>query len=249
MAMHLRKVSSWTPRHLAYRFRLVTDGVWVEIFERWHQADSSSDLAIAAGESTAADVLSPEARQFSNLLPEKVSPARRNTFALGRLAAQRAAARLGHELTDLPIGNDGQPVWPAGLVGSIAHTRERGVSLVGRSSSISSLGIDIEQVAPSSDIEWLVAFDSELDWVADGDSDRRTVEIFSAKEAIFKAYFPSIGVRFGFDAVRLEVCDKGPTFVGRFIAPVAAGHQIGKGIEVWTRWRHDVVVSWVVLKS
>lgn len=217
------------------------------MFEEWRRAQPNPDVAVAAGEATASDAASPEAVKYRNMLAETVSARRKTTFALGRIAARQAAAGVGHDLGDLPVGDSGAPTWPAGLVGSIAHTDLHGIALVGRTTSVGAVGVDIERLAPRGDIERLVAFDAELDWVAAGDADRRTLELFSAKEAIFKAVYPTVGVRFGFDAVRLEADVPGPDFVGRFVTPVASGHDIAAAIDVWTRWAHDVVVAWVVL--
>lgn len=73
---------------------------------------------------------------------------RRLEFLSGRRCARRALAALGVSAIDLPIAPDRGTQWPAGIVGSITHTRSpRGswaVAAVARSANLSALGIDLE---------------------------------------------------------------------------------------------------------
>jgi 4'-phosphopantetheinyl transferase EntD len=66
----------------------------------------------------------------------------------GRTYAKRALAMLGIHNVDIPIGSDRSPVWPNGIIGSIAHIvgeADGHVAVaVARTKDISAIGIDIE---------------------------------------------------------------------------------------------------------
>lgn len=74
--------------------------------------------------------------------------ARRHSFALGRLAAHRALARLAPRVRrDVLRGPGGAPAWPSGVRGSISHTDRWAVAAVAQGGSV-AIGIDI--LAPAS---------------------------------------------------------------------------------------------------
>ena len=50
------------------------------------------------------------------------APKRRRDFALGRSCARAALAELGHGEAVIAKGDDGAPLWPPGIAGSITHT-------------------------------------------------------------------------------------------------------------------------------
>ncbi len=72
-------------------------------------------------------------------------------FALGRLAARLAMAEVGQGQGwdvvdgDVPSGRWGEPVFPAGLWGSIAHTRLLAAAIVGCDRPV---GCDVEALVP-----------------------------------------------------------------------------------------------------
>jgi 4'-phosphopantetheinyl transferase EntD len=104
---------------------------------------------------------------------------------------------------------DRAPVWPAGLVGSIAHTSDRAVAAVAVSEQTAGIGLDLEDVrrVASAPVEGLVADAEERRWIA-GDP-IHLIKLFSAKEAIFKAFYPRHGSFFDFDAVHLDAVPDG----------------------------------------
>jgi len=66
----------------------------------------------------------------AELLPEeayvvqRAVERRRRQFAAGRVLARRLLAQLGHAPAPLLPGPDRRPLWPAGVVGTLAHTEE-----------------------------------------------------------------------------------------------------------------------------
>jgi 4'-phosphopantetheinyl transferase EntD len=65
-------------------------------------------------------------------LTAQYRPGRLATFRAGRSCAHRAVAALGLRSTAILRDAGGAPVWPVGLTGSIAHTRDIAVALVTR---------------------------------------------------------------------------------------------------------------------
>ncbi len=138
------------------------------------------------------------------LLSDGAVASRRLTFSLGREAARRAFAELSNERKPVLLNADGSPRWPDGFVGSISHTDELAVAAVSPTDQTARLGIDLEDLRRNvpEDVAALIADDCERSWIA-GDHEK-LLRIFSAKEAIFKAFYPEVGIFFGFEAAHLD---------------------------------------------
>ena len=70
----------------------------------------------------------------------KAIPRRQREFAAGRAAAREALTQLGWPAQAIPSAPDRSPVWPEGLVGSIAHTHSTCVAVAGRRSEERRVG-------------------------------------------------------------------------------------------------------------
>ena len=126
---------------------------------------------------------------------------RRLEFARGRACARAALAALGRDPVAVPVGPDREPLWPEGVVGSITHAGERVAAVVAPASGLAGIGIDVEARRPlTAEVRAKVVLPE--DRVAVGDAG--PLVVFSAKEAVFKALFPTTRVWMGFDAVILE---------------------------------------------
>lgn len=120
---------------------------------------------------------------------------RRREFMTGRACARTALRRLGAPEVAVPSGSDGEPLWPAGIVGSITHCDGYRACAVARSHAALTVGIDAEPNAPLPDgVLEEVVHGRELDLVrrppATGDGVAVPRLLFSAKEAVYKAWFP-----------------------------------------------------------
>lgn len=131
---------------------------------------------------------------------------RRSQFCLGRLAARKALAELVPHAVEIGRGARGQPVWPSTIVGTIAHTKDVVGALVASAADCRALGMDLEerQRQMRADISRYICTKPELDWVQQADSSLRTLMIFSAKEALYKALYPPTGTFFGFADATLQ---------------------------------------------
>jgi 4'-phosphopantetheinyl transferase EntD len=165
---------------------------------------------------------------------------RRREFVTARRCAREALASLGQAPGPIGVGPSREPQWPAGLVGSITHTKGFRAAAVAPQSVVASIGIDAEQNEPLPDgVEKFVSVEGELEMLAALTCARPDVRwgrlLFSAKEAIYKAWYPLTNRWLGFDDVRLMInpsgrfeatlivndsrADIGPTlsqFLGRF---------------------------------
>jgi 4'-phosphopantetheinyl transferase EntD len=119
--------------------------------------------------------------------------ARRAEFATGRSCAREALAALGFPSQAVPMGPAGDPLWPAGVVGSITHCPGYRAAVVGPATVCIALGVDAEpHAALPAQVLATVATEAEIAAVLglppDGTAWDRV--LFSAKEAAFKAWFP-----------------------------------------------------------
>lgn len=148
-------------------------------------------------------------------------PKRLAEFRAGRMAARRALGELGVADVALPVAADRAPVWPDGIMGSIAHAAEIAIAVASRTHV---LGVDVEQDAPLGPDLWpVICLPEELDRMP---PDRRGLlvrRVFAAKEAVFKAQAPDQRAMFGFDAVRITLAEAG--FEAHFTAAVGAFRQ------------------------
>lgn len=113
----------------------------------------------------------------------------RRASGAARIVARQLLARLGHAECAVPKAPSGAPIWPAGVVGSLAHDARVAVSALAMSRDLSALGVDVEPAEPlPSDLLGLVATPQERQKIADDPSRGRL--LFVAKEAVYKAVYP-----------------------------------------------------------
>ncbi|MEU3457151.1 4'-phosphopantetheinyl transferase superfamily protein [Micromonospora sp. NPDC006766] len=135
------------------------------------------------------------------LLPEeerivaKAIEKRRREFTTARHCARAALVRLGVPPAPILAGRLNEPLWPAGVVGTITHcTGYRGV-VVASDSKIITVGIDAEPNEPlTKGVLESVALPDERIHVADLLEARPEIRwdrmLFCAKEAVYKSWFP-----------------------------------------------------------
>ena len=168
---------------------------------------------------TTAEVLEvelfPEEREAMGRAVEK----RRREFVTGRACARQALERLGLDPVPIGSGQRGEPLWPDGVVGSITHCRSYRACAVAPAERIASVGIDAEPHEPLPDgVLEQVASERERGALgANGVHMDRL--LFSAKEAIYKAWFPLAGRWLGFEDVHLSIDGAGETFAAELLVP------------------------------
>jgi enterobactin synthetase component D len=120
---------------------------------------------------------------------------RMREFECGRLYAKRALSMLGIDQVDLPVAPDRSPLWPNGVVGSLAHTSDGGgghvAAVVARTQDFCAIGIDVERDDPLHPSLWqYILCEREFERILSLSPEIRPSEvqvIWCAKEAVAKA--------------------------------------------------------------
>ena len=159
----------------------------------------AADLAVAIGRVAdhAATLLPAERRALAGMNDQRCAE-----YSSGRRVARAALHRLG--APDSAVSQQGRaPVWPAGVVGSIAHSRSLALALVGCGQRFQGVGLDaVLENRVSAGVAERVLSVKERSSVAD-ESDYTL--LFSAKEAIYKATHPATGEYLGFRDVEIDL--------------------------------------------
>ena len=113
----------------------------------------------------------------------------RRASGAARIVARQLLARLGYPECPLPRAASGAPVWPADVVGSLAHDAHVAVAAVAMSRDVGALGIDVEPAErlPSDLLEVVATPQERLEIHNDPFQGRL---LFAAKEAVYKAVYP-----------------------------------------------------------
>jgi 4'-phosphopantetheinyl transferase EntD len=164
---------------------------------------------------------------------------RRGEYAAGRACARGALAALG--VAPGPIPRDaerGAPVWPEGVVGSITHCDGYRAAAVARGSEILTLGIDAEPHGPLPEgvLEIVHSTAAERAALAALTAESPGVHwdrlLFSAKETVYKAWYPFHRRMLGFNEAELlftrdpDADDRG-SYAARLLVP---GPLLAEGV-------------------
>jgi 4'-phosphopantetheinyl transferase EntD len=120
---------------------------------------------------------------------------RRREFVTARVCARTALGRLGYSPQPITNGERGEPLWPTGVVGSITHCDGYRACALARAASVVTVGIDAELNAPLPDgVLAEISRPEERPWLDDLERAVPAVHwdrlLFSAKESVYKAWFP-----------------------------------------------------------
>jgi 4'-phosphopantetheinyl transferase EntD len=158
---------------------------------------------------------------------------RRREYTTVRACARAAFERLGVEPVPVPSGDKGEPVWPAGVVGSLTHCDGYRACAIARGGDVLSLGIDAEPNAPLPDgLLADIARPEELPWLERHSRAEPLVcwdrLLFSAKESVYKAWFPLARRWLGFEDATLTVDREAGTFHARVLVegPLVEGREL-----------------------
>lgn len=209
--------------------------------------------AIAVSESASPvglDTLLPAERPFVEQSVEK----RRLDFATGRHRARAALATLGLEAAScaIGVGEHRQPMWPAGVIGSITHCEGRYAAAVARYGEFVALGIDVEQnVELTDDVVRATSHAREsaalpavagLSW---------PTVLFSAREAVFKAWYPRVGTWLDFLDVTIELDPASGAFGVQFLGAQERRARLAGllGLNGNVRWNPSHIYTGVWLEA
>jgi 4'-phosphopantetheinyl transferase EntD len=174
----------------------------------------------------------PDAALFpaEEALIARAVPKRRTEFATGRRCARTALGALAIAPAPILPGQGGAPQWPPGIVGSITHCDGYRAAAVARASEVITIGLDAEpaQWLPA-EVLGLVALPGERDRLRDLARAAPGIcwdrLLFSAKESVYKAWFPLARRWLGFSDADITINAVDGTFEARLLvtAPELSG--------------------------
>ena len=137
---------------------------------------------------------------------------RRKEFTAVRACAREAMMRAGAPVSPLVPSQGRAPRWPAGFVGSMTHCEGYCAATVGPRDQLLTVGIDAEpdESLPAGVLA-AVSDSTERAWLADLPSQGPAWDrmLFSAKEAVFKAWYSQTQRWLDFSDGRLRIHDDG----------------------------------------
>lgn len=173
-------------------------------------------VAVAGPADWTGDLLPAE----RDCLSPRAVESRRRDFTAGRVCARRAMDALGLPPVAVPSAEDRSPVWPAGVVGAITHTRGYCAAAAARATQVRAVGLDAERhrdLTPG--VRRMICLPEEDDRCArlPAGTSWPTV-LFSAKETVYKVWHPLVGTWLDFHDALVEIDPDAGTFLAR-IAP------------------------------
>lgn len=175
---------------------------------------------------------------------------RRTEFRTTRICARRALQRLGAPVGVIGTGHRGVPLWPEGVVGSMTHCDGYRAAAVAWRADVAALGVDAEpnDVLPEGvlDLVTVVAERPHLAGLPTAEGVCWDRLLFSAKESVFKAWYPVTRHELTFREAALEFDPTARTFVARLLV-----QDSPFGSALFGRWRCDrgLVVTAVVIPA
>lgn len=166
------------------------------------------------------------------LMERATSAERRREFATVRMCARTAMLRLGVPPAPVLPREEGAgwarnaPRWPQGVVGAMTHCEGYRAAALARSGAVASVGIDAEPHAPlAKGIQSAVTSPEErmaLARLARSHSEVAWERVlFSAKESVFKAWFPLTGRWLGFEDCEIALDADDGTFSAALQVPAS----------------------------
>ena len=149
---------------------------------------------------------------------------RRAEFTTGRGCARTALAALGVPPAPIVAGERGAPQWPSGYVGSITHCAGYRAAAVASTRAVLTIGVDAEpdEILPDGVLNHVSlpgerARLRDLAAAAPGTCWDRL--LFSAKESVYKAWFPVTRQWLGFEEADITIDPGAGTFHARLLVP------------------------------
>ncbi len=176
----------------------------------------------------------------------KAVPGRRGEIITARRCARQALAALGHPAGPIGRGPHREPLWPAGVAGSLTHCAGYRAAAVAWTTDVASLGIDAEPhepLPPGVDRQVILPAEAEMLVHLAGTHPGTHWDrlLFSAKESIYKTWFPLTGRWLGFEEAQLSVDPAAGTFTAQVLVapgPVFEGRfRVTGGLILTAAWQ------------
>jgi 4'-phosphopantetheinyl transferase EntD len=209
---------------------------------------------VVASADTTADLLDSPVFPEEEAYLEQAVEHRRREFVTTRGCARSAMTALG--LPPAPVGSGarGEPQWPAGMTGSMTHCDGYRAAAVSHSRDYHSVGIDAERHEPlPAEVVEYVTVPEERTHLRDLARTHPAVHwatvLFSAKETVYKAWYPLARRWLGFRDARLTFDPDAGTYTARLLVPglVVDGVRIGWFTGHWSV-RDGIVLTAVAVR-
>jgi 4'-phosphopantetheinyl transferase EntD len=158
---------------------------------------------------------------------------RRREFTTVRGCARAAFAELGLPPRAIVSGEHGEPLWPAGIVGSMTHCDGYRACALAEAGAVMTVGIDAEPNLPlPAGLLPDVARPEELGRLRELARAQPGIcwdrLLFSAKESVYKAWFPLARRWLGFEDASLRIDPRNGTFSAKLlvIGPLVEGVRV-----------------------
>ncbi|MFI6370462.1 4'-phosphopantetheinyl transferase [Streptomyces sp. NPDC050546] len=174
---------------------------------------------------------------------------RRREFAVVRSCARRAMEKLGVPPQPILPGERGAPGWPAGLAGSMTHCDGYCAAALVRAADLASLGIDAEVHGPLPEgVLPSVSLPSEAEHLRRLAAQRPDIHwdrlLFSAKESVYKAWFPLTGKWLDFMEADIELSVDGGFSAALLVpGPLVGDRRLDRFEGRWTTSRGLVATA------
>ncbi|MFH8979038.1 4'-phosphopantetheinyl transferase [Streptomyces sp. NPDC017890] len=183
-------------------------------------------------------------------------PARQAEFRTVRACAREALGQLGLAPAPILPGTRGAPRWPASVVGSMTHCAGYRAAAVAFAEDVVTVGVDAEpdRPLPDADVLEAVTLPAERVMLAGLAARRPDISwdrlLFSAKESVYKAWYPLTERPLDFDEARITVDPESGGFSARLLVPgpVVAGTRLTGFRGAWLA-REGLVVTAIALTS
>ena len=153
---------------------------------------------------------------------ERSVPKVRRRSGAARIVARELLGKFGLRDFALVRSATGGLVWPLGLIGSVSHDEDVAVAAIAKTIEFTALGVDIEPArALPDELIPLVATPIERQRYSDELVSNRV--LFVAKEAVFKALYPTDGIFLDFHDIEVDLdANRARVKGGRTIAIMVA---------------------------
>jgi len=176
---------------------------------------------------------------------------RKADYLAGRAIALAAMKVLDVSPAPITTSPSRAPIWPEGLAGSISHARGRCACLLSQDTD-QSYGVDTEALAQGKSLtailsETLTAKDRVTITQGTLSPATNATLAFSAKETLFKAFYPQVGCHFGFDTAELTTAPTQDQITLRLTTDLTSSLTKGQSWTLHTHLSDNHVLTWLAV--
>lgn len=177
---------------------------------------------------------------------------RQAEYLAGRKMAQTALEKFNITNVNISIGKHRCPQWPKGINAAISHSSNTAVCIAAKDIDHQYVGIDVEPIISNSTMKKIsksIINTNEKALLMKHSLHENVAFtiIFSAKESLFKALYPSVGHYFEFDvADTLHICTKTNQIIIKLTVDLSPNLQKGRLFKGYFTINNHSVTTYIV---